>query len=163
MGAYFLVPFVSLNLAIKKSVISDNTRLGLLQAEFTVFFRMAKNYPTTGKAPGIYEGSIQPEHRKTLWTKGMCQRACNLCIGLCWAITIHPNDLALGRIGSHSVECHFGSTRSVLTNENRWPRFLSAEIDSLMVRDILDELHLALRFVDSKLPPVIHLVKVQRI
>jgi hypothetical protein len=143
MGAYFLVPFVSLNVAIRNSRISDNTRLDLLQAAFSVFFRMAKNYPTTGKGPGIYENSSQTGHRKTLWTKGMCQRGCNLCIGLYWAITTHPRDLALGRIGSHSVECHFGTTRSLLRNENRWQRFLSAEVDSLLVREILDELHLA--------------------
>jgi hypothetical protein len=143
MGAYFLVPFVSLNMAIRNSMISHDTRLGLLQAAFSVFFRMAKNYPATGKVPGIYENSTQTGHRKTLWTKGMCERGCNLCIGLHWAITTHPSDLALGRIGSHSVECHFGTTRSLLRNENRWQRFLSAEVDSLMVREILDELHLA--------------------
>jgi hypothetical protein len=51
--ASFLVPFMSLNLVIRNSRDSNNTRVGLLQATFSVFFRMAKNYPTTSKAPGI--------------------------------------------------------------------------------------------------------------
>jgi hypothetical protein len=46
------------------------------------------------------------------------------------------------RIGSHSVECHFGSTQRVLRNETRWERFLSAKGDAFLVREILADLKL---------------------
>jgi hypothetical protein len=133
MGAYFVIPFVSLNLAIRNLMISDNAMLGVFQAAFSVFFLIAKNCLTTGKAPRIYENSSQTGHRKTLWTTRMCRRGCNLCIGLYWAITTHPSGLGLRRIRSHSVECHLGSMWSVLRNENRWQLFLTVEMNSLMI------------------------------
>jgi hypothetical protein len=78
---------------------------------------MAKEFPKTGDEYGIYERSIKAANRKTLWTKKMCIRACNLCTGLYWAIKLFKDCLALGRIGSHSLENHFGTTRSVLRGD----------------------------------------------
>jgi hypothetical protein len=141
-GAYFLLPFVALNLAVRNPVLTNGTRLDLIQAAFHVFFSMIKNYPRTGARAGIYEaGRAGTDVKKTFWTKNMCIRACNLCVGLTWAITTTPDYLALGRIGTHSMECLFGTTRSVLRGDTRWEKFLSAEVDAMMVRRVLSDLH----------------------
>jgi hypothetical protein len=142
IGAYFLLPFVSLNLAIRNEMISKGTRLNLIQAAFFIWFKMAKDYPQTGKACGIYESHSKSTERKTLWTRTMLQRGCNLCVGLYWAITSLGDFLALGRIGTHSLECHFGTTRSVLRGDTRWESFLSAQVDAMFVQRCLKELNL---------------------
>jgi hypothetical protein len=140
LGTYFLMPFVALNLAIRNDLISRETRLGLIQVAFSIFFRMLKEYPTTGDGFGIYEMSRTVGHRKTLWTQVMCIRACNLCVGLYWALRNFANSLPLGRIGTHSVECHFGTTRSQLRGDTRWSQFLGRQVDSVMIQNFLTEL-----------------------
>jgi hypothetical protein len=142
LGACFFLPFVSLNLALRTEKMSKEARLHLIQTAFFIWFKMAKEYPQTGKQYGIYQCYAKPTKRKTLWTKKMCILACNMCIGLHWAITTFDDFLALGRIGSHSLECHFSTTRSVLRGDTRWKSFLSAQVDAMFVQRLLKELNL---------------------
>jgi hypothetical protein len=141
-GVYFFMPLVALSLAIRNDLLSRETRLGLIQTAFSIFFTMVKQYPQTGGAYGIYENSAKAGERKTLWTRVMCIRACNLCIGLYWAINEYPEGLGLGRIGTHSVECLFGTTRSMLRGDTQWSRFLGAQVDAIMVQKILREFNM---------------------
>jgi hypothetical protein len=77
----------------------------------------------------------------------MCKRACNLCVGLYWSITKWSDGpcfpLALGRVSSHPVECHFGTTRSTLDGDTRWDSFFNAEIGAILIRRSI--VHLGLR------------------
>jgi hypothetical protein len=141
-GVYFLMPFVALNLAIRNNLISIDTRLHLIQVAFSIFFQMIKEYPETGVNQKIYEQSSKAGQRKTLWTQVMCVRACNLCIGLYWAIKTFPDSLALRRIGTASVECLFGTTRSGLRGDTRWERFLGREVDAIIAQGLLKDLEL---------------------
>jgi hypothetical protein len=114
-GMYFFMPFVAINLAIRREVLSLDTRLNLLGSAFDVFFKMMKEFPPS-RGRGALKQIGPASQRKTLWTQTMCVRMCNLCVGLYHAITQWGSDpgfrLALGRIVSHTVECHFGMTRS---------------------------------------------------
>jgi hypothetical protein len=103
---------------------------------------MAKEYPKTGALAGIYEQSSDPGQRKTLWTQIMCKRGCNLCIGLYWAITHLSGRLPLGRIGTHSVECLFGTTRCSLRGDTGWKRFISAQVDAIIAQKLLKDLNM---------------------
>jgi hypothetical protein len=103
-GAYFFLPLAVLNLVIRCDRLSSGARLNLIQTAFSVFFKVTKEFRATGNSHGIYEASSDGNHRKTFWTKKMCMRGCNLCIGLFWAISTFGEGLALGRIGRHSVE-----------------------------------------------------------
>jgi hypothetical protein len=141
VGVYFFLPFVALSVAIRDELISRETRLNLIQLAFSLFFKMKKQYPQTGVSSGIYEVGKRVD-RKTLWTQVMCIRACNLCIGLYWAINQYPEGLRLGRIGTHSVECLFGTTRSMLRGDTRWDRFLGAQVDAIIVQKLLKEFDL---------------------
>jgi hypothetical protein len=57
---------------------------------------------------------------------------CKLCVGLASAINNVPTCLALGRIGSHSRECLFGTARSFLRGGTRSPRSLSPKVDAIL-------------------------------
>jgi hypothetical protein len=122
-GTYFLFPFITLSTAVRSLGLCADTGPHLIQAAFSGFFRMIQNYPECGREFHISEKTIQGCNRKTFWTKSMCRRACNTCIGRDWAIQMSPRLenagvlLALNRIGSHSGECHFGMTRSTLNGE----------------------------------------------
>jgi hypothetical protein len=122
-AAYFMLPWVALNLAVRNPAITVETRLSLIDVAFTVVFDVFHNYPETGKTAGIVQGG-KPNDVKTFWSQLVCERGCNLCVGLYWAIERWGHTqigfcLALARIGSHSCECHFGITRSTLNGEVR--------------------------------------------
>jgi hypothetical protein len=140
--AYFMLPFVCLNLGMRNPKMTVGTRQGLVQTGFSVFFDMATHYPATGQGQGIYE-KCGPAGVKTFWTQTMLKRACNLCVGVCWALDkwgFSPDFwLALGRIGTHPVECHFGITRSTLNGRTDWDRFLQAQVAASLVHQIMQE------------------------
>jgi hypothetical protein len=139
-AAYFLCPFVALSIAVRNPTLVAETRLCLIQTAFSVFFRKFQNYPQCGRDFHISEITVASCDRKTFWTKSMCRRACNTCVGLYWAIRMWQRpansgfELALNRIGSHSVECHFGMTRSTLNCDTRWLRFFSAQVTAVLIQ-----------------------------
>jgi hypothetical protein len=69
----------------------------------------------------------------------------NVGYPLYWAITKyggHPDfELALNRIGSHLVECHFDITRSTLKGDKRWEQFFAAQIKAVMLQKVMRRLH----------------------
>jgi hypothetical protein len=138
-AAYFLLPFVCLNLAVRNPELCKMTRLDLIETAFSVFFRMIKNYPETANGNGFYIEHGRQNGKKTYWTRMMCIRGCNLCVALYWALSNFDAGLSLGRIGTHPVECLFGTTRSLLRGDTRWERFLWAEADAMLVRGIMRE------------------------
>lgn len=108
---------------------------------------MRQNSPECGRESHISERTNPGCDRKTFWTKSMCHRACNTCVGLQCAIRQVRTgewgdnfELALNRIGSHSVECHFGMTRSTLRGDPRWLRFFSAQISAVIIQRIMRDL-----------------------
>jgi hypothetical protein len=144
-GTYYMLPFTSLNLAMRCEVLTVQTRYDLLQNAFTAFAYMLKYYPSpSGRKPLLQKGGSA--RRKTLWTEEMCRLGCNECIGLRLAIEQWGEQpeffLALGRLGSHSVDCHFGTTRSTCHGDARWKEFLGAEVDAELIRRFMRELEL---------------------
>jgi hypothetical protein len=143
-----MAPFVALSLAVRNEALGMAARLVLLQVAFSFFFAMMKEFPKCGATKGITENKTKDSPRQTLWTKAMCRRACNLCVGLYWAIQKFCTPeymaagfkLALNRIGTHPVECHFGMTRSTLNGDPRWERFFSAQVKAVMIRRVMRRL-----------------------
>jgi hypothetical protein len=76
-AAYFILPFVTLNLAMRNPRFSVETRKSLIAIAFNIFFAMIKTFPGIGFKFQLFEidGS---EKTKTFWTTTMCRRACNL-------------------------------------------------------------------------------------
>jgi hypothetical protein len=50
--------------------------------------------------------------------------------------------VARGRRGAAPVECHFGIVRSVLSDDDRWSRWLSAEVQAELIKEFLADLEL---------------------
>jgi hypothetical protein len=50
--------------------------------------------------------------------------------------------LALERIGSHSVECHFGTTRSTLSGDTRRDSFFKAQVKAVLIQRTMADLSL---------------------
>jgi hypothetical protein len=48
--------------------------------------------------------------------------------------------LALNRIGSHSLECHFGMTRSTRNGDPRWDRFFSSQVKAVIIHGLMRRL-----------------------
>jgi hypothetical protein len=130
-----------MSLAIGNPGLGVASRLDLIQLTFSVFFGYLKHYPNGKKFFGIAEINEGALVRKTLWSEAICCRVCNTYIGLSWAITKYGGrpdfELALNRIGSHSMEYHFGMTRSAFRGVTRWERFLDAEVKALMLRNMM--------------------------
>jgi hypothetical protein len=141
VGAYFLLPFVCLSLAVRNPRLSPPTRLSLIQTAFTVFFTMALKYPATGSQAGISDRASAGCPRRTLWTRVMCEKGCNLCVCLYWAVRRFTEWedlwLAVNRIGSHSCECLFGTTRGTLKGDPRCEQFLDAQVNAALMHDIM--------------------------
>jgi hypothetical protein len=85
-GAYSVLPFVALSQAVRSPGLSMATRLFLIQVAFTVFFEYFKDYHVCGRDAGISAKALSFCPRKTFWSRMMCARACNTCIGLYWTI-----------------------------------------------------------------------------
>jgi hypothetical protein len=144
-GTYFMLPFTSLNLTMRCEVLTIQTRCDLLQNAFTAFSDMLNHYPSpSGRNALLQKGGSTK--RKTLWTEDMCRRGCNECGGLRLAIEQWGEDpeflLALGRLASYPVECHFGATRSTCSGDARWKEFLRAEVEAVLIRRFMRELDL---------------------
>jgi hypothetical protein len=141
-GIYFL-PWVCLCHAIRNPRLSIPTRLDLLAVAFYMFFVMKRCYPKTGRKAGIVQQG-GATGTKTFWRTSTCVRGCNLCVALYWAIWKYGEgtELALYRIGSHSVECLFGMTRSMLNNDMRWGSFLSTQAKAMMIHNMMKNMGL---------------------
>jgi hypothetical protein len=88
------------------------TRLDLLQAAFTVLFGEIK----------------RDKGESTPWTTQQLYRGASLCVVLHRVLTRFDELRAQGRIGSHSLEGHFGVLRVILRGDDRWEQWLTAEV-----------------------------------
>jgi hypothetical protein len=144
IGIYFLLPFIALSFALRNSVLSMQACLVLLQVAFTAFFEYINHYPECGYSSSIDEITVAGCRCKTLWTKSMCRRGCNTCLGIFWALQKYGGNgefqLALNRIRSHSLECHFGMTRSTLNGDPRWGRFFSSQVKAVIIHKVMRRL-----------------------
>jgi hypothetical protein len=138
-GVYFMLPLVCLSLGVREARLSVPTRLALIHTAFSVFSTMAHEYPATGAGAGIDDRATGMATR-TLWTKNMCIRGSNLCLGYSWAIRRFGECddfwLALNRIGSHGCETHFGVSRGNLRGDTRAKQFQGAEVNAALIQDI---------------------------
>jgi hypothetical protein len=143
----FMLPSVCISEVFRRKGISVETRLGLLEVAYTALRTVLDNFPKTGSKEGIFENNVTGKGpmEMTLWIRQNIKRTCNLCVALYWEISdwyYDPNctyPLALSRFGTHSIECHFGITRSIMKGDARLERFLSAQMKAVLVRNIIRE------------------------
>jgi hypothetical protein len=135
-AARLFAPWTCLDLALANEELDVPSRLGLIQLAFSLFVWADEAFPDRSEVPERASG-VMPI---TPYTRNQLNRAMNLCVALQLTIELYPSRLALGRVGSHSLECHFGMVRAVLRADDRWDRWLSAEAHAILVQRFLDEL-----------------------
>jgi hypothetical protein len=125
--ARYLMPAAMIEAVVREPHLTRLTRLDLLQAAFTVLFGEIK----------------RDKGEPTPWTTQQLYRGANLCVVLYRVLTRIDEPLALGRIGSHSLECHFGIVRAILRGDDRWERWLSAEVRAELAAEYIQDLDLS--------------------
>jgi hypothetical protein len=140
-----------LQMAVRSENVQRTTRLELLEVAFAGFSEMMKSYPATGTTKGVSQrnGDGVPV---TFCTTNQLIRAMNLCVGLYFAISGFDSALALGRLGSHSCENHFGWLRTILRGQWTWRMWQSAEVAVAMMRRMMVELELNGRAARNRAP-----------
>jgi hypothetical protein len=66
--------------------------------------------------------------RPSQWTSRELYGGANLCVVLNRVLASFDDPLALGRIGPHPLECHFGVVREILRGDDQRARWQSAEV-----------------------------------
>jgi hypothetical protein len=150
----FMLPFVCISEVFRRKRISVEVRLGLLDIAYTALHAVSEKWPKTGMEEGIFQKrgkgtkNAKGPVYMTFWLPQTVRRAMNLCVTLYleiwdWYYIHHcPYPLALSRFGTHSIECHFGITRSIMKGDARLERFLSAQMNAVLVREIAFEFQL---------------------
>jgi hypothetical protein len=83
---------------------------------------------------------LQAQVENLFWLHDQIRRGVNLCVAGVSILGRFPDiDIALGRIGSHSLECFFGIVCAVLRHDDRFDRWLSAEAKAIMIGRFLDK------------------------
>jgi hypothetical protein len=129
--ARYLLPWSLIELAVRNEGLSFETRLSCLEIAFE-------------SLRAIYD-DIDLSKGEPVWTGMQMIRGMNLCVSLWRALhTPCPEGIriALGRIGSHSLECHFGIVRSMLHGERRFDLWMCAEVRAELVSRYLDDLRI---------------------
>jgi hypothetical protein len=76
----------------------------------------------------------------------LCSRGCILCVEISVTILLADSTeeilLVLEPIGSHSVERHFGTTRSTLSDDVRWVSFFKAQVSAMLLQMAMTDLGL---------------------
>ena len=60
----------------------------------------------------------------------------NTLVFLLLELERHPENLALDRIGTHPVECHFGTVRLLCRNKHSWSRVVNSFSKLTLVNDL---------------------------
>ena len=122
--ARYLAPWAFLEAAFSEEKVNRRTRRLFLQCAHSLLLTQLK---------------AQVEN--PFWLSDQIRRGVNLCVAVFSILERFPDiDIALGRIGSHSLECHFGIVRAVLRHDDRFDRWLSAEAKAIMIGRFLSNL-----------------------
>jgi hypothetical protein len=139
VGALYMAPFVALAQVVRSKTLSVGSRLTLLDQAFAMLRTFRRPEALAQNRDSRFEQCF-------LWHDNMVHRTKNLCVCLYWAISNWAKcpefPLGLGRIGTHSLECHFGHVRSVLRGDVRYEHFLNAQVKSIMIREIQEALNI---------------------
>lgn len=118
------------------------SRLQLISKSFEFFSEYLKDYPKTDDSSFLRENKRRDKIKTTLFSQNKIERILNTLIGYSYALIHFPDFLALDRIGSHPIECFFGSTRILLNNDNRLSYFIQTFNKIQIQKRFIDELGL---------------------
>jgi hypothetical protein len=140
-AAIFFAPWALLYAAIASDAdaMSRDARLRALEVAFAMFrteyLRLREPHP------GLVQRGPVGE-RVTLADLNQLRRAMNLCIAVYAALVVIEGGVALGRIGTHPVEAHFGIARAALRGVSNWRSWVSGQAFASMIPELRSALEL---------------------
>lgn len=142
-ASFFILPFLCLQESVRSSSLTCRDRLCFLEIAFKCFIFtysqiINKSYPKyisevySSDSVGTYIGS-----------KTWIIRCINTTIGIARAINLHIkgffNNLHLGRLSSHDVECFFGMLRRLALGNESTSMAIDIVLKSMLYKIILNE------------------------
>ena len=146
-AAYYILPFMCMNEAIRSQAFTIEERKRFLCIAFQVFRIHFHEYETFHNNP-LFSGSYSNQRIGTLFADITFIRRCiNTIIGITYALSLESIQLGLERIGTHCLECFFGYMRICTRNDNSFDRSMHAAIKSLLISDLSRKMgyHLPIR------------------
>ena len=136
-AAFFILPFLLLNEAMRSTCLSNIDRLKFIDAAYQTFLYHLKTIEENDNdciTQRFGSSSLGTFIGSKIWL----QRAINTCIAYGLAIKMqiehNINDLHLGRLSSHDVECLFGLLRLNSNGDERYQKCLHIIVKTLITR-----------------------------
>ena len=132
--AFFVLPYALWVTAVTYSKLSVQTRRDCLSLAFEVFVyhMMSISSLDTSKV----SQNKTPGHVQYCCSRAQCVRTLNSLLITLLELTNHPDNLAIGRIGTHGLECEFGSVRLLCHNKHTWKNISSAFGKLMLFKDL---------------------------
>ena len=133
--AYYLLPFALWTAAVRYPRLSTQTRLDFLNIAFEVFMDHMKSLNTI-------EDSKVSQNKKSgcvqyCCSKIQCVRILNTLIVTISELRNSPDNLAIGRIGTHNVECQFGTIRLLCHHKHSWKVVLRSFSKVVLLKEVI--------------------------
>jgi hypothetical protein len=145
----FFLSWALLTAAVRSEDVSRSARTEMVQVSFAMMWAQMHALPATGATKGIAQKRTKaPEGDDlplTVATRQQLRRGMNLGIALYWALDTIEGPLALGRVGSHSCESHFGRIRAILRGHTQVRMWNRAEAAVCLMDRFMGDLQLEAR------------------
>ena len=134
-SAFYVLPYAMWATVLRNKVISQQTRIDLLAFVVQIFAHhhdclqnldhQRVTEKRTAETPCVY-----------FCSKSKCRRSLNTAMVLLRELRANRN-IALDRIGTHILECNFGTVRILCQYKHSWSRILKSFSQLLLTRDFM--------------------------
>lgn len=132
--AFFILPYALWVTAVTYSKLSVQTRRDCLNFAFEVFAYHLRNISALDTTK--VSQNKTPSHVQYCCSRSQCVRTLNSLLIKLLELTNHPDNLAIGRIGTHGLECEFGTVRLLCHNKHTWERISCAFGKLMLFKDL---------------------------
>ena len=132
--AFFILPYAMWIATVTYSGFSVQTRIDLLIFVFETFVYHMKNISQIDKS--VVSQNKTSSHVQYFCSRIQCIRTLNTLLAQLRELMRHPENLALGRIGTHGLECVFGTVRLLCHNKHSWQKICSAFSRLMCFKDL---------------------------
>ena len=133
--AFYILPYALWNTVVNNPSLSCQMRREMLSMALDIFAMWMINMKDVDKTlvsinknkDGVIQFACSESH---------VRRAMNTLVFLLIELERHPENLALDRIGTHPVECRFGTVRLLCRNKHSWSRVVNSFSKLTLVNDL---------------------------
>ena len=121
--AFYVLPYALWATAVRNPGLSPQMRRDFLNIAFEIFAYYMENI--SNLAGSVSQNRVDGK-LQFYCSNVQCTRILNTLFATLRELTSNPDNLALGHIGTHSLECQFGLVRLMCRNKHSWPKILSS-------------------------------------